>query len=520
MITLHYLGEMTAREIGNLLGVSVHTITSRLQRARKRLQADEELMVQEVFSGVQVPASLSQNVMRRVADMNPVPPPATKPLFPWMAFGAATILVLLMLGVSQQYLARFQKPYSFEAQSEPTIEIVDVPIVLDIDAKPAVRNQDGQAALPTENRGIGLQTSENVWHPIHKQGPSDLPFLHGRRRVVPQGSHVSNLFVTSQKTLYATTPTGIYSLAPEESQWTLINTGVPTSNFSMPMAEHGDALYIVSRDEVFASGKEGESWKALGPRPEGDAVGLIVTTVPQNIDSQAGIALYIALRDKGVFRSTGAGEQWTHLEHGLTQQKGLCLRCNWKHCICGHKPRALSAQHRYLEQLPVDPSSAVHALVVSENNLYVGVGADLFALKPLESNTKRVEQIVPGDNASASRIFHSPDLGTSWREITPKDGYHFVGGPTGIKLLVTSKILLAQGMNRFLSRDGGKTWTDLGFDRNSFVLNSLPLIGINESTFYRAGGLWDSTHNGWRHLVVLIYGRDRRHKHTRFDYLQ
>ena len=73
VITLHYLGEMTAREIGNLLGVSVHTITSRLQRARKRLQEDEELMVQEVFSGVQVPASLSQNVMRRVADIKSDP---------------------------------------------------------------------------------------------------------------------------------------------------------------------------------------------------------------------------------------------------------------------------------------------------------------------------------------------------------------------------------------------------------------------------------------------------------------
>jgi len=38
VVTLYYLGEMTAKEIGNFLGVSVNTITSRLHRARKRLK--------------------------------------------------------------------------------------------------------------------------------------------------------------------------------------------------------------------------------------------------------------------------------------------------------------------------------------------------------------------------------------------------------------------------------------------------------------------------------------------------
>ena len=41
VVTLHYLGEMTAKEIGNFLGVSANTIKSRLQRARKRLQVKE-----------------------------------------------------------------------------------------------------------------------------------------------------------------------------------------------------------------------------------------------------------------------------------------------------------------------------------------------------------------------------------------------------------------------------------------------------------------------------------------------
>ena len=47
----------------------------------------------------------------------------------------------------------FQKPYSFEAQSEPTIEIVDTAIVLDIASKPAVRHQLGRATLTRESSG-------------------------------------------------------------------------------------------------------------------------------------------------------------------------------------------------------------------------------------------------------------------------------------------------------------------------------------------------------------------------------
>ena len=159
VVTLYYLGEMTTREIGKFLGVSVDTIKSRLRRGRKRLQEDEELMLQEVFGGVQIPVSLGENVMRQVADMAPTPAPASKPFLPWMALGTAAVLVALLLGASNRYLTRFQKPYSFEAQSEPTIEIVDAPIILDIATKPALRNQVGRDTTPGKNSRVGTQVS-------------------------------------------------------------------------------------------------------------------------------------------------------------------------------------------------------------------------------------------------------------------------------------------------------------------------------------------------------------------------
>ncbi|MXV74207.1 sigma-70 family RNA polymerase sigma factor [Candidatus Poribacteria bacterium] len=165
VVTLYYLGEMTTKEISKFLGVSVKTIGSRLRRARERLKQKEDLFVQEFLGGVQLSASLRPNIMRQVADLKPTPPPPVRPLLPWAAFGTAAILMLLMLGASNRYLTRFQKPYSFEAASEPTIKIMDTDIVLDTDAKPALRNQIGQTARFGKSTTAGLQISQTVSTP-------------------------------------------------------------------------------------------------------------------------------------------------------------------------------------------------------------------------------------------------------------------------------------------------------------------------------------------------------------------
>ena len=54
VMMLYYLSEMRAKEIGKFLGVSVNTIRSRLHRARKRLQTDQELLIQEFLGRVQI----------------------------------------------------------------------------------------------------------------------------------------------------------------------------------------------------------------------------------------------------------------------------------------------------------------------------------------------------------------------------------------------------------------------------------------------------------------------------------
>ena len=162
VMILFYLGEMSMQEISKFLGVSVKAISSRLSRARKRLRQEEDLFVQEFLGGVQLSANLKQNIARKVVDLKPIPVPTGKPLLPWAAFGTAVVLVALLLGVSNQHLIRFQRPYSFDAQSEPTIEIVDTAIVFDIASKPAVRNQVGRAATAGKSSGASRQGSHTV----------------------------------------------------------------------------------------------------------------------------------------------------------------------------------------------------------------------------------------------------------------------------------------------------------------------------------------------------------------------
>lgn len=321
VMTLYYLGEMTSQEISKFLGVSVNTITSRLQRGRERLRKEEELLVQEGFGILQLPPNLTDNIMQQIADVKPIPPPVGKPFLPWAAFGAAAALIFLLLGASDQYLVRFQKPYSFEAASEPTIEIVDTAVILDVDSKPDMRNQPGRAGSTGKNNEIGLQDSEAILS-SDVEGDSLIPSTPRRIQAIgPQGSPVFDIFETSRGTLYAATQTGIHRLATDAITWTLVNTNIPTPGNQMSMAEHEGILYIVSTDEIFASDNNGKTWNAFCPRPAGHPAGLIITTAAQSAGSQIGITMYLAFRDKGIFRSTDAGKQWEPFNKGLTSKR-------------------------------------------------------------------------------------------------------------------------------------------------------------------------------------------------------
>ena len=506
VVTLYYLGEMTANEIGKYLGMSINTVKSRLRRGRKRLQEQqEELLVSETLGSIPFPAHVTERIMEQVANMKPTPAPVGKPLVPWMAFGTAVVFVILMLGVSNQYLARFQKPYSFEAESEPTIEIVDAPIVLDIVSKPSIRNQFGRAALPGKSSSAGIQVSETVSKSNmledSRKSTTSSQWTQGN---APPGGRVQDMFATSEGTVYAVAPTGMYRLAADATAWTRVNASVPIGKSRMPMAEYGGRLYIASVDEIFTSVDRGETWHTLGSRPNGHAVGLIITDAPQDADSQADITMYLALRDEGVFRSTDSGTHWHPLNDGLTGETISAVAAVGETVFTGTGRGLYRLDLGVWKKLPVETSRAIYSLAVFENNLYVGTGPELLGFTPIE-----VEQVVPKVESYALKIFHSADLEASWTEITPSNNNWQI--PSGMLVLATGETLFASSAkHQYRSTDNGHTWTELPGDSDMLMINRLPAVVANERTFYKAGpfGIHRTTDSGksWGLLIDGMVG--------------
>lgn len=157
VMVLYYLGEMTCEEISKFLGVSSNTVRSRLQRGRKRLK-NEEPIIQETLGSVPLSPNLIENIMRNIEAIQQTSPSGGKPFLPLAALGSSAILIILLMGASNQFIARSQPPYSFDAQSESTIEIVDAPVIRNIISKPDVQNRVGSDTNPGRNSSKGLTT--------------------------------------------------------------------------------------------------------------------------------------------------------------------------------------------------------------------------------------------------------------------------------------------------------------------------------------------------------------------------
>ena len=515
VVTLHYLGEMTYKAISEFLGVSPNTVKSRLQRARNRLKQEDDI-VRETLGSVDLPTTFTENIMKQVANIKPAPSTNSKPLIPVAISAAAAIVIFLIIGVGSQYLARFQKPYNLNARSETTVEIIEAPIVLDTQAKSDLRNQAGRFDTTGKSKGAGPQVSEPVVLAAAQIEKETRPSTKQQwiQANGPEGGPVSSLLLSSNGDVYAASSGSLYRLAPSAPAWTLVNTTVlrtsmKTSDLSnwMPMAERNDTLYLVSDDEVLASTDRGETWQSLRARPKGPIIGLAITDE----------AFYLALKDKGIFRSTDSGKQWTLLNDEMAEIRILTVATIENTVFVGTTEGLYRISAGAWEKLPVDTTKAIHSLAVSENNLYIGTGPDLSQFETPEGRSAYVGQVMSSDNSSSWEIFHSSDLGDSWTELTPTSNSFTMKISPGVKVLAAGKTILALGVTAFRSTDGGKTWTDFGFDMSdlnsvmsSFTLSPFPAVGVDENTFFKVGipGLARSTDGGesWHSFMTGIVG--------------
>ncbi|MYA68805.1 sigma-70 family RNA polymerase sigma factor [Candidatus Poribacteria bacterium] len=468
VVTLYYLAEMTSEEVSAFLGVSPNTIRSRLRRARKRLEAQEHLL-HDVSGVFQLPPSLTENIINEIARIKPAAPSVGKPWLPWGLSFASTFLVILMIGAGPRALSRFQQPYSLDATSEMTIELVEDPVLLALELKRDLRNQYGITG--NVGRGSSTGTKTNVKLLAAAQADT-VAQLEAKSEWIPAkgpgGGYVSNLFVTSQKELYAIGGTRLYRLTDDNStEWMLINAGLPISHKTL-IAERNGTLYIATQKHLFVSSDRGATLIPVGPLPGGRAVALLITDPsqvrrPQDAESE----MYLVLT-KGVFRSTDAGKTWHAFNEGLTAAGIQAAAVIDNALFLGTNPLFLATKQGLYrlntgvwEKLPIAPSRSIESLAVANNRIYF--------------ITRRQ------DGELSDSLYVSNNFGESWTDITPLQQL-----PPFAKLAAIGDTLWIIDDGILSSTDAGNTWADLGphGHGHAFLVNAGTAVALDEETFF------------------------------------
>ena len=184
-------------------------------------------MIRETLENYQITPHLTENIMREISHLKPATPTGGKPLVPWTIAASSIVAILLLLGVGSQQLLRVQNPYSLDAQAETTIELVDAPIVLNIDTEPNIHNQFGNANIVGPSNNNEQKPDEVLFAAAQPEG-EDIVTL--KRQWIQsgriQGSPVWRLLATPESELYVLDPFArLYKLHADGKEWQHIVDG-------------------------------------------------------------------------------------------------------------------------------------------------------------------------------------------------------------------------------------------------------------------------------------------------------
>ena len=482
VMTLHYLAEMSCEKISEFLGVSPNTIKSRLHRARKRLENQEHLL-HEASSIFQVSPTLTENIMREVAQIKPAAPFVSKPWMPWGFSLAATFLIILMIGHGTRLLSRFQQPYNLEATSKMTVELIDTTVVQVLNRKSDLLTRFGRTDTTGKDSRFGFQTESPLIATPQTDG-KDISTAKPQWIQTKGPGNVSEpgLFLTSDKSLYAIAKTGLYRLTEERDAWTFVSTSSPNREFDPVMAERGDTLYFLTSDELLVSTDGGKTLNALSARPKGRAVALVMTDM----------AMYLVLKT-GVFRSDDFGNQWESIGEFLQSDNAPDIGSpNFRisdaiaidNMLFVGTSQGLFRFTDAWEKLPVPTQQGINSLAIGENRLYVG------------TNTGQADV---SDRNSTPTIFYSTNFGDSWTDVTPKIHKFLRKIITTVQVVSIGKMLMVIGPGGILlSYDGGETWTDPGNNPHAFAFGVSPVVALGKNNLYKSdtSGIARSTDSG------------------------
>ncbi len=499
IITLHYFSEMSSSEIGAFLGVSANTIRSRLRRAQKRLQK-EETMIREALDHFKLSPNLTENIMQEVSNLKPTPS-TSKPIVPWAIATASAVLIMLMLGIGSQYLVRFQQPYSLDAQAEMTVELVDTPIVLNIDTEPDVRNQRGNSNVLGTNENEGQKPDEVLIAAAETEDENkvSVPKQQWIQKNGPEmGMLMSTLFHTTKGEVYFIDPGNrIYKLPVNRTQLQEIKDVsdlVTGWDDEIPLAELNDKLYTILSNELFSSTDGGKTWLSVGKCPEGKVTNLVIVD-----------AAFYLVHEEQVFRSTDIGKTWIAIDKGLTGRiNSLDANQNTLFAATDTGLYRLNADNWQHLQFSVEGADVFNSFAATENTLYVQAemhwGKDDF-------------------QKQTWWLFRSNDNGDSWTDITPANAWNTVENRPFLTVSAAGKTVLLIGNHDGYvakSNNNGNTWMvkeNTGIPASSYSV--FKAAAANESTYFTIGnaGILHSDDGG------ISWKRIRTSERSRIDNL-
>ncbi len=484
VITLYYLGGMTYEEISRFLGVSISSIKNRLYRARQHLKK-EETMIREALDHFQISPNLTDNIMREVARLKPATSSGSKPLVPWAIAASSAILIVLMLGIGSQYLARFQQPYSLDAQAEMAVELVDTPIVLNVDAKPDVRREFGNLNAIGENESNGQKPDEVILAAAQSAGEDiAVPKQQWIQTEPIKGSPLMSMLGTPEGDVYVLgDELSFYKLPADGKQWQHISDMGSLDTWwtpRPPIAKWKNTLYMIPSNNLFASIDDGKTWDLLYSWQEEKYWTPIELVLTED-------AFYVAFTS-GILRSEDKGKTWEAIDKELSGRISALVKI--QHVLFTATDTGLYRFDPDVEvwerlKLPAPEIGRIFSVAAAEDKLYVAAEFSWDG----QVDPRKVDQGLE----RGWWIFRSTDLGNSWVDITPTNAWPIKGRPPEIALITVGETLLALEDGMVRSIDGGDTWMPLQtLGTSPSTISGFPAAVLNERVFYVHS--WDGLH--------------------------
>ena len=528
VLTLHYLGGMTCEEIARFIGTSRGAVLDRLYRARKQLKKELIPMLKQTLGAFQLPPAFTQQMINRIEHFRPTPTPQSKPVLPWFG-AAATLVVVLFIGVGQMATTRFQQPYSLDAsESTMRVDLIDAPVIHLPDTKPALTNRPGRsnapaAQNPTHPRGTDVAVAANA---ESGKGINDTNWTQTNG---PYGGSVDKLFRASDGTLYAITDSsGVFRSSNGGDSWVVVNNGLDVYiDGSMPatvaITEGNGVLYLSTTAEFFYSTNRGESWQRRH-YPDRNQGGMEIKAF-----SVIGTRIYVSRVNDGVVYSDDYGVSWHPIRNGLPEVPPDRLM------TVGTTLFAKTGDELF--RLKTDETSWTKIAKVqkhfffftaTERALIIGSEVDLrrstdegdtwIPITPeLENQSLRIEHVVTAGNTlyvllndlhqlNGFRLLRSTDNGQSW--VTMETGLSdlWIYSVYSMAALSEDVVCIGTGAGVFRWRAGEKSWqrisegiigttvNDLVFFKDALYVTTVNRNGIFKSV--DGGNNWIPIHQG------------------------